>query len=305
MVTVYQRTDYLQRALRSVLAQASGDMQVEVVCDGGDAARQREIAALVADIGGGRVDFHACAEHLGHPHVFNLAIERARGQWVHILHDDDWVEPGFYAALEQQIALAPQAGAAFTQHRIVERSGGEEQHWNSWLEAGQPGILQDWAQRIVVECRVQFSAMTVRRQVYESLGGFCAAALSTFDWEMWKRVAVHYPVIFIPDVLAGIGRDASAQTSRLIRSGEQVRHALATVEITERYLPAEQALQWSEKARDQLAAYALNLARRYLELNDVDAAIANLQAAAQCSDSPRVQRILRQVLLGKNDEFYG
>ncbi len=161
------------------------------------------------------------------------------------------------------------------------------------------------AQRIVVECRVQFSAMTVRRQVYESLGGFCAAALSTFDWEMWKRIAVHYPVIFIPEVLACIGRDASAQTSRLIRSGEQVLHALATVEITERYLPAEQALQWSEKARDQLAAYALNLARRYLEFNDVEAAIANLRAAARCSDSPRIQRILRQVLLGRNDEFYG
>ncbi len=303
MITVYRRTDTLQRVLESVLAQATAAMQIEVVCDGADAARQRELQALVAEIGGDAVGFYACGEHLGHPHIFNLAIARARGQWVHILHDDDWVEPGFYQALEEQIAAAPQAGAAFTQHRIVESSGGEDSHWNSWLEASRPGILEEWMQRIVLECRVQFSAMTVKRQTYETLGGFCAEALSTMDWEMWKRIAVHYPVIFVPEVLVGIGRDASAETSRLIRSGEQVLHGLATIAITERYLPTDKAQPWSHKAREQLAAYALNVARRYLEKEDTAAALANLQAAVQCSDSPRAQRILRQVLLGRNDEF--
>ncbi len=305
MITVYQRTGTLRRVLESVLAQATTAMQIEVVCDGGDVARQREISALVGEIGGGSVDFYGCDEHLGHPHIFNCALARARGQWVHILHDDDWVDPGFYAALEEQITLAPQAGAAFTQHRIVASSGGEDSHWNSWLEASRPGILQEWLQRIVLECRVQFSAMTVKRETYEALGGFCVEAHSTMDWEMWKRIAVRYPVIFVPEVLVGIGRDASAETARLIRSGEQVLHGLATIDITERYLPEETAQAWSHKAREQLAAYALTVARRYLEKEDTAAALANLQAAVQCSASPRAQRLLRQVLLGKNIEFNG
>lgn len=303
MITVYQRTSTLRRAIESVLAQATAAMQIEVVCDGGDSARQREIAALVEEIGSGAVAFHASAERVGQPHIFNLAIARARGQWVHILHDDDWVEPGFYSALEEQIALAPEAGAAFTQHRIVDYSGSGETHWHSWLETSEPGILDDWLRRIVVECRVQFSAMTVKRATYEALGGFCEQALSTLDWEMWKRIAAHYPVIYVPQVLAAIGRDASAESSTLIRSGEQVLHGLATVAITERYLPERQAREWSRKAREQLAVYALNVARRYLEKHDHDAALANLRAAAQCCDTPRVQRMLRQVLLGRNDEF--
>jgi glycosyltransferase involved in cell wall biosynthesis len=303
MITVYQRKDTLRRVLASVLAQATAGMQIEVVCDGGDTQRQRDIQALVAEIGGDAVGFYACAERLGHPHIFNLAIARARGHWVHILHDDDWVETGFYQALEEQIAAAPQAGAAFTQHRVVESSGGEDTQWNSWLEASTPGILEDWMQRILLECRVQFSAMTVKRETYETLGGFCVEALSTLDWEMWKRIAVHYPVIYVPGVLAGIGRDASAETSRLIRSGEQVLHGLATIAITERYLPADKAQRWTHKAREQLAAYALNVARRYLEKKDTVAALANLKAAVQCSDSPRTRRVLRQVLLERNDEF--
>ncbi|MEZ5573714.1 MAG: glycosyltransferase family 2 protein [Halioglobus sp.] len=305
MITVYQRTNVLHRALQSVLAQVTDRMQIEVVCDGADRALQYEIQLMVNEVGGGQIDFYACTEHLGHPHIFNRAIERARGQWVHILHDDDWVEPGFYAALEREIGLAPQAGAAFTQHQIVEFSQQPESRWNSWLEAGQSGILEHWLQRIVVECRLQFSAMTVKREVYEAIGGFCEEALSTFDWEMWKRIAVHYPVIFVPEVLTGIGRDASALTSQLIRSGEQVLHALATVAISERYLPVEHAQSWSAKAAEQLAIYAINLARRYLEKGDIEAAMANLRAAAQCSDSPRSQRMLRQVLQDRNDEFYG
>jgi tetratricopeptide (TPR) repeat protein len=305
MVTVYERSHNLRRVLESVLAQASDLMQIEVVSDGGDPARQRAMQSLVAEIGGGKVQFHASSDHLGHPHIFNLAIARACGQWVHILHDDDWVEPGFYTALEREIALAPQAGAAFTQHRIVEYSTTPATQWMSWLEANQPGILQDWLQRISGECRVQFSAMTVKRSAYEALGGFCEQAHSALDWEMWKRISAHYPVIFIPETLVGIGRDASAETSRLIRSGEQVLHALAAVDISECYLPTARAQQLSQQAREALARYATNLARRYLEKGDSEAAMANLRSAARCSASPRSQRLVRQVLLGMDHEFHG
>ena len=42
MITVYERSQNLRRVLQSVLAQHSGAMQIEVVCDGGDSVRQRE-----------------------------------------------------------------------------------------------------------------------------------------------------------------------------------------------------------------------------------------------------------------------
>lgn len=43
--------------------------------------------------------------------------------------------------------------------------------------------------------------MVVRRDVYEQLGGFCPQAKSAFDWEMWKRIAVNYPVWYEPQTL--------------------------------------------------------------------------------------------------------
>jgi GT2 family glycosyltransferase len=235
--------------------------------------------------------------------VFNLCIERARGEWVHILHDDDRVEPGFYAALRDGIARAPDVGAAFCMHAVETSHRGESVVWPSWVERETAGIVTDWLARIAVECRVQFSAMTVRRSVYESLGGFCAEALSAFDWEMWKRIAARHPVWYVPEMLVTIGRDESAESSRLLRTGEQVAHSLRTVAISRDYLPAADAERLSRKAEERFRLYALDVARQFLDAGDTEAALANLRAALAGSPPARVARVLVEVLKGVQDEF--
>jgi glycosyltransferase involved in cell wall biosynthesis len=303
MITLYRRLHNLERVVGSVLQQATADMQIEVINDGADAAIQRELGERVRTLAGDRVQVHCHPVNLGHPQVFNLCIERARGEWVHILHDDDWVEPGFYAALRTGIGATPEIGAAFCRHAVVTGQPAAPVVWPSWVERETPGIIPDWLARIAVECRVQFSAMTVRRSVYESLGGFCAEALSAFDWEMWKRIAVRYPVWHVPEVLVSIGRDDSAESSRLLRSGEQVAHSLRTIPISRSYLPAADAERLSRKAEERFCLYALSVARRFLDAGDHEAALANLRAALAVSPSARVARVLVEVLQGVDDEF--
>ena len=55
------------------------------------------------------------------------ASPRARGQWVHILHQDDMVRPGFYARLREGIGAAPAvAGAAFCRDVVIDADGNEQ-----------------------------------------------------------------------------------------------------------------------------------------------------------------------------------
>jgi glycosyltransferase involved in cell wall biosynthesis len=73
-------------------------MQIEVVHDGS----ADDLAAQTARrVDGGRVKFHAEAQNRGLANTWNRRIERARGHWVHILHQDDTVLPGFYERLRQ------------------------------------------------------------------------------------------------------------------------------------------------------------------------------------------------------------
>jgi glycosyltransferase involved in cell wall biosynthesis len=305
MITVFDRVRYLEEAISGVLQQADDDIQIEVVCDYSSAEQQEAVRQRAARAGGARVSFFPLKEHAGHPRIFNLCIERARGEWVHILHDDDRMEPGFYEALRKGIEEHPEAGAAFSRHVIVDKGPGEPTVWRSWLERETPGILDDWLRIIAVECRVQFSAMTVKRRVYEELGGFCNNAGSAFDWEMWARIAARYPVFYVPDPLVKIGRDDTAESSRLLRSGEQIIDAFKAVEAMRVHLPSAERKRLEGKARERVADYALNVARRYLEKCDLEAALANLRAGLSGKPSQDTLRKAADVVIGVDNEFKG
>src|SRR5438105_12861529 len=90
MPTYNPRADYLEETLQSVLQQDPGpeQMQIEVIddCSTDDLAAQ-----TVGRVGGGRVTFRAEPQNRGLADTWNRCIERARGHWVHILHQDDFV----------------------------------------------------------------------------------------------------------------------------------------------------------------------------------------------------------------------
>jgi len=170
MIPTYNpRADYLEETLRSVLKQDPGpdQMQIEVIddCSNDDTAFQ-----VTQRVGAGRVTFHRESENRGLANSWNRCIERARGHWVHILHQDDIVLPGFYNLLRQG-AEQSDAGAAFCRYAVVNSKG----HWLriSELHRESAGLLDDWHAKITVQQLIQCPSIAVRRLVYEQLGGFC------------------------------------------------------------------------------------------------------------------------------------
>ena len=169
ILSVYRRTCYLEQALRSVLAQAPGpdEMQIEVVIDGPDDSVQAGIEAMVKEIAGDRITVYRQPTRAGQPEIFNVAVSRTRGLWIHILHDDDWVAPGFYTGLSEGVVRQPAIGAAFCRHAYVDATG--QTIGFSLLERETPGLLDGWLERIGVSCRLQTPSIVVRREVYEQL----------------------------------------------------------------------------------------------------------------------------------------
>src|SRR5438034_11453647 len=95
MIPTYNpRAEYLEETLKSVLQQDPGpeQMQIEVIDDG---STDNTVSEVVRRIGAGRVAFHAVPQNRGLANTWNLCVERARGNWVHILHQDDTMLPCF------------------------------------------------------------------------------------------------------------------------------------------------------------------------------------------------------------------
>ena len=227
-------------------------MQIEVV---DDASTSGDAEAIVRRIAAGRVVFFRQARNLGIMANWNSCVERSVGRWVHILHDDDVVFPGFYQRLRAGIIDRDDVGAAFCRHAFID----ENDSWIgiSELERSTPGILQDFIEKIGVSVRVQCPAITVRRTVYEKLGGFRGDLPYAGDWEMWKRIAVNYPFWYEPTVLAAFRLHSRSYAQVLIRSGETIADVGRCIAISHPLLPPDRAEDISRQAREVLAAKAV------------------------------------------------
>lgn len=287
MITVYDRLVHLERALRSVLDQAlpSGEMQIEVIQDGGVSQLQRQgVEDLVRQVAGDRVAIHASEKHHGHPGVFNLAVNRAHGRWIHILHDDDSVRPGFYEALRHGIEEQPEAGLAFCRYEVEYPE--EDRIWRSQLERETAGPVPDWQSRITEYCRLQFASVLFRRSAVEAIGGFSPAARSAFDWELWQRLAaVNTQAWFEPEVLARVSHGADCETSSLRTTGQQIRDSYRAIEIAQAHLPEDARTELAENARRHYTSYASQLSQQFERNGNKAAALANLRAAFEHAPS--------------------
>jgi glycosyltransferase involved in cell wall biosynthesis len=99
IIPTARRPRLLLRAVNSVIAQSSSDLEVVVVIDGPDP----ETTRVLNDIDDHRLRVIENPKSLGGAGARNVGIKAARGEWVAFLDDDDeWVR----AKLERQLAAA-------------------------------------------------------------------------------------------------------------------------------------------------------------------------------------------------------
>jgi glycosyltransferase involved in cell wall biosynthesis len=296
MITAYTRINCIEKALQSVLAQVNdpNDFQVELVIDGEPSETQEAIARVVKSLAGNQVEVYRTNASLGQPEVFNRCIDNARGKWIHILHDDDWVHDGFYHALQTGFQTAPDSGAAFCRHIFVNEH--DQPLRTSWLERETPGLLEHWLERIWVMCRMQTPSIAVQRRTYEHVGGYSNAVGSAWDWDMWKRISANYTMWYEPKPLAAFREHTETESTHLIYSGKQIQDSRKSIDLAESYLPKAVAKDLTKRARIHYARYALDIARRQLQNDDLVAAFANIREGTRCSRSPRIQQELLRLL---------
>jgi len=282
MIPTYNCANYLERTLKSVLEQAPSMelMQIEVV---DDCSTKDDPEAVVKDLGRGRVTFYRQPQNVGAIRNFNTCIERSVGQIVHILHGDDTVLPGFYKVLQEAFDKEPTIGAAFCRHIPIDE---EDRHLSlSQLRSSTAGVLADFLEGIAVSCIVQTPAIVVKRSVYEALGGFLPELFHAGDWDMWKRIATHYPVWYEPQALACYRKHCSSHPSSLIKSGANIANRRRAIEISQLYLPNTIAGKVTTKAREFLAVSAFEAACWYFVEFKMIAAIAQAREAFKSSYS--------------------
>ena len=235
MIPTYNCITFLKSALESVLQQDPGPekMQIEVI---DDYSTDGDVEAVVREVGKGRVGFYRQPHNRGSLRNFETCLNRAKGQWIHLLHGDDKVSHGFYNEIQALFDTHPEAGAAFVKNSYINERGYETGMEREVQEA--PGIINNWLEIIATRQRLQPPAIVVKRDVYEKLGGFFAVHYGE-DWEMYTRIAAHYPVAYSPKYLAQYRVHQNNITSRSYLAGQHIKDLKRVMQIIEGYLPPE------------------------------------------------------------------
>lgn len=210
---------YLPAALDSVRAQTYRDFEI-LALDDGSTDGTREWLSQQSDL---TTIFNR--ENLGTYATLNVGLERAQGELIAVLNDDDVWEP---TKLERQIALLdanPKVGLVHTDGCFIDGEGRE-------FEGAPLGFrfprfeTGDVLLGLVYENVIIASAALARRKCFDELGPFNESYFGSGDWEMWFRIAEAWDVGFVDEKLTRYrvhGANASHKLERIWRDDQRLR----------------------------------------------------------------------------------
>lgn len=132
-IPAYKRSDLLKRLLRSIDEQHFRDFEVVVSDDSPDDTVENTCKEYNGRF---KLRYERNTQALGTPENWNQAIRQARGQWIKIMHDDDWFSgPDSLLEYKKLTEENRQVSFFFTASTIVHEDGREEHYeTNSFCE---------------------------------------------------------------------------------------------------------------------------------------------------------------------------
>lgn len=231
--TQCRRPAMLRQALNSVLCQHPGPDQMEILLQYNPTA---PVEGGSEGPFGPLVSFRDNGKDLGCYGSVNAAIRRARGEWVHVLHDDDWVEPEFYATMRAGLDdLPPSYGAAsclYTNHDEGDRS--------TWTPTCFPRVSCDisrpLAEALTKNNPLNVPAVVIRRSAFEKVGPFREDLPFAADWEFYSRLLQVYDWWFVPANLANYRIHADQWWHEFVRNGTTAADLARVRQLASEYL---------------------------------------------------------------------
>lgn len=225
LLTCYNHIRYLPACWEGIQTQSFSDFEVVAIDDGStDGTREW----LSEHANGAKLIFNE--SNLGTYGSLNRALGEANGDFVAILNDDDLWAP---RKLEAQLALfdrVPELGLVHTDGSFIDGDGAPLEGSPLGFEfprteTGNVVIPLLYANKIIA------SAVLVRRECFDQLGGFNENYFGSGDWEMWLRIAEKWPVGYVDEKLTFYrvhGENASHKLERIWRDDEILRQWLRT-----------------------------------------------------------------------------
>lgn len=190
VIPVYNRRQWVGRAIRSVLQQTCCDWEVLVVDD----ASEDDTAARVHSEFGDAVRLIRLPHNSGVSAARNRGIEKVRGEWVAFLDsDDEWLP---HKLEKQRAELERSQRLICHTDEIWVRNGVRVNPHKHHQKYGGDIFL-----KALELCVMSPSSIVIHRSVFAEVGLFDEALPACEDYELWLRIAARYEVAYLEEKL--------------------------------------------------------------------------------------------------------
>jgi glycosyltransferase involved in cell wall biosynthesis len=196
VIPTFRRPQLLSRAIKSVLDQSFANFKICVYDNASGDETSRVVDALAAQ--DPRVQYHCHLENIGLQGNFIYGLSQVNTPFVHLISDDDFLLPGFYARAVD--ALQANSGAAFYSGGILSaQPDGQVRYFLRYgVEGdqtyGPPGLFH-----FVARSSRTWTAAIFRREAVERVGGLKKETGYSFDLDLILRAAARFEAVLSDD----------------------------------------------------------------------------------------------------------
>lgn len=195
VIPVYNKGNFVGTTLKSVLSQTFTDYEIIIVNDGSTDNSESVIQAFQQD----KIQYFS-KENEGVSAARNYGLTQAQGDFICFLDADDYWYPEFLATMKTYIEKVPEQQVFACAIEIATQNK---------TFAAQYSIPQKSDYKIVdffdasqQECVLWTSSVAFHKSVFETVGNFDTNIRKGEDTELWIRIGLEYPIVFIWKIVA-------------------------------------------------------------------------------------------------------
>ena len=214
IIPTCNRASFLEKAVRSVLAQQLPCFELIVVDDGSIDDTAVRVAQLATEAIVPIRLLHQ--ENRGASAARNLGIRAAQGSLLAFLDSDDWWLPQKLAV--QAATMAAHPGFPISHTREIWYRGGQRLNQKKKHEPPHGNIFT----ASLGMCVIGMSTVMVRREVFDRYGLFDETLPCCEDYDLWLRIGCKEPFLLVPDPLTCKEGGRPDQLSAIHRLGMDI-----------------------------------------------------------------------------------
>ncbi len=197
-IPAYKQPDFLKRCLNSILEQDFSDYEIIITDD----SPNDVLTQLVGTYTDERIRYYKNEKPLGSPRNWNEAIRKAKGEYIKILHHDDWFsKPESLRAFVNLLDTNPDVDIAFSACCNADNSrGNKELHVVSGANISR---LKQNPRLLLLGNILGAPSVCIFRNNKDYM--FTPELIWLVDTDFYIRVAQRHSFAYTPDILINVG----------------------------------------------------------------------------------------------------